>query len=136
LSVSYLQVIKSFTVMQVLIPLLLDSAVVVVIGYGFRFLKNKYTPKKKRSLVDNYFYTYRFFTIWFLFGMLFHLQLFTLDKTLAERWFYFPIVGLLGISGVVLEYFKINWKNKWIIILTVLLIIIFSTRTIIRSVDF
>jgi len=54
-------------------------------------------------------------------------QIFPLDMTVADRWFYFPIVGLLGMLGVL-----INRLNKSNILLASLVLILLSTRTIIR----
>jgi hypothetical protein len=47
------------------------------------------------------FIYYFFFSLWFFLGLGFHLQLFPLDQTVADRWFYFPVVGLLGMLGIV-----------------------------------
>ncbi len=42
-----------------------------------------------------------FFSIWLILGILFHSQLFfSLDVFIALRWLYFPLVGMLGILGV------------------------------------
>jgi len=43
---------------------------------------------------------YLFFFLWFFLALGFHLQLFPLDLTVSDRWFYLPIVGLLGMGGV------------------------------------
>jgi tetratricopeptide (TPR) repeat protein len=64
------------------------------------------------------------------------MQIIPLDLTVSERWFYFPIVGLLGMTGVVIESLKINKQNKkYIIALFTLIIILFSFRTFVRSFD-
>src|SRR5258708_27738500 len=73
--------------------------------------------------------------MWFLFGILFHSQIFPLDQTVADRWFYFPIVGILGMIGVLLEVFHINLKNIWIFSAVLIFVILLSLRTFIRSVD-
>ncbi|OGH47318.1 MAG: hypothetical protein A3A51_00915 [Candidatus Levybacteria bacterium RIFCSPLOWO2_01_FULL_39_10] len=81
------------------------------------------------------FKIYLFFVSFLIFGLLLHSQILPLDSTAAERWFYFPIIGLLGIIGVFIESLV---KKKWMnIILCGLLIIglILSFRTVIRSYD-
>lgn len=54
-----------------------------------------------------------FFFIWFIFALGFHLQLFPLDMTVADRWFYSATVGLMGM--IVLP-FKIKWVLVGIVI--------------------
>lgn len=64
---------------------------------------------------------YLFFCIWFVLGILFHIQLFALDTTAAKRWLYFSTVGGLGMIGVVIQ--TITIKNKKILILCWILLI-------------
>jgi hypothetical protein len=109
------------------VPLIFDLLFFAVITY-FAFILYKKYPRKHVVL-------YIFFTIWFLIGLLFHSQIFPLDQTVADRWFYFPIVGLLGMVGILLETFHISLKNKWIIFVLILLILLLSMRTFIRSFD-
>lgn len=81
---------------------------------------------------------YIFFSAWFIAGLLFHLQIFPLDLTVAERWFYFPIIGLLGLSGIILQStMNKNKKNLKGIFLSfaILIIVLLSFRTMLRNTD-
>lgn len=75
-----------------------------------------------------------FFSIWFAVGIGFILQLFPLDMTVADRWFYFPFIGILGIIGVSIANF-INLKKykKITVVLVVIIIVLLSIRTVIRN---
>lgn len=42
-----------------------------------------------------------FFALWTAAGLALHCQLFPLDGTVADRWFYFTELGVLGMGGVV-----------------------------------
>ena len=78
------------------------------------------------------------FFIWFLAGMALLFQIFPLDMTVADRWFYFPIVGLLGLLGIIIDYIfsKVIDKQKFIFLSgAALLLIILSIRTVIRNAN-
>jgi len=71
-----------------------------------------------------------FFLLWFIITIFPYLQIFPLDMTVAERWFYLPVVGLLGMMGAV-------WSksgNK-LVIMGVIIIAIFSIRSFFRTMD-
>lgn len=109
------------------LPLIFDFLFIVVIAsFAALFYKKD---------LYKYFKTYIFFASWFLLGMLFHLQLIPLDVTAAERWFYFPIVGLLGMMGVFLGIFNSHIEKKWIFTVVGILLLLLSARTIVRSFD-
>lgn len=75
-----------------------------------------------------------FFLIWLMLGLLPHLHIVPLNMTFAERWFYLPMIGLLGIFGVVITKLKLKdmrLVNAVFIILAVLL----SIRSFIRTLD-
>lgn len=81
------------------------------------------------------FTIFLFFSLWFLGGLGLHLQLFPLDETVAERYLYFQFVGVLGIIGVIIESFRVNLKNIWVISLLIIIISLLSFRTFVRSFD-
>ncbi len=84
-----------------------------------------------------YFTTFLFFFIWFIIGIGAHLQIIPLDMTVADRWFYFPFIGFIGILGVGIEYVsKQNVQvKKSIIAIGVSILLILSLRTIIRNAN-
>lgn len=75
---------------------------------------------------------FNFFLFWYLASISLVLNIFPLDMTLAERWLYFPIIGMLGMVGWLIKELKATIKTK---IITVSLLIILSLRTIIRGFD-
>jgi len=78
-----------------------------------------------------------FFVIWFIIGIGLILQIVPLDMTVADRWFYFPIVGLLGMLGVTLQFFQPAIKKHNIIFLfgAIIIICLLSQRTFLRTFD-
>lgn len=86
-----------------------------------------------------YFNGYLFFTFWLWIGLLFYSQIFfVLDSTVADRWFYFPLVGLIGLAGVLIQIYIPRTK----IIITIcylssfLIISMLGFRTYIRNANF
>jgi hypothetical protein len=79
-----------------------------------------------------------FYAIWFLFGLLVHLQIQPLDSTVADHWFYFPIIGLLGMMLILFEKIKLHKQSYQYaaISLCCLLLLTFSIRSFIRTFDF
>lgn len=83
------------------------------------------------------FKTSIFFTVWFFAALGLHLQIFPLDMTYADRWFYLPMVGLLGLIGVLFTKLRIkNEKLKVFLLISFILVIsVLSIRTIIRNTN-
>lgn len=75
------------------------------------------------------------FFAWIILGLGLHLQMFPLDMTVADRWFYFPMVGFLGVMAIIIHQVKVNYRYLKIILTGILIaiFIIFSIRTIIRN---
>lgn len=102
-----------------------------------------YIVKKK----DKFFI---FFFFWFLIGLLPHLQLIPLNMTVAERWLYFPMIGILGMIGSLRldphlhgddkqttqhMSFPLRRESSLLFLLGILIIILFSIRSFVRSLD-
>lgn len=77
-----------------------------------------------------------FFLAWFLLGIAMHLQIFPLDMTVADRFFYFPIIGLLALISLFLSGFTFPRYGRYLSIgLSIILLIALATRTFIRNVN-
>jgi hypothetical protein len=127
LASTYQWVDRGLTVRHVLLPLLVDllaAAVVIVMAFLIR---------KKGSKTD--FATFVFFAIWAAIGIVMVLQVFPLDMTASEAWFYFPFAGMLGMIGVVLVVFEAHISPHWFLISVVLLLGIFGIRSALRGFD-
>lgn len=75
--------------------------------------------------------------MWFLIGIGFNLQLIPFDFTVADRWFYFPLVGILGIIGIATEEVEkhVTKYKKVLIAVVIAIIVMLSIRTIARNAD-
>lgn len=128
LSIDQQWTIESFSLLSFYLPLILD--VLFLLGL---FFWGVHLYKKRSAL----FSIFIFFLIWFLFGLLIHMQIIPLDMTVADRWFYFPFIGLLGLLGVGISSLKIkNLKiQKILVIVGISIFLLFLLRTIIRNTD-
>jgi hypothetical protein len=121
--------VKTIDIKNFYIPLALD-----ILFLMFIFFTGLYIYKKKREL----FKPYVFFAFWFELGLLMHLQILPFDATVADRWFYFPMIGLLGMIGVFMSAF-LQTKNHFqklsdmLSIAGTLIILILICLTIIRN---
>ncbi len=96
--------ITKATLFDFYLPLLVCFSLILILFFGGMFLRRK----KKKKL----FLYYLYFFFWFFVGMCLHLQFVPLDATVADRWFYFPFVGFLGMAGVFLS--AVNWKGLFL----------------------
>ncbi len=117
----------SFSFRYFLLPLLIDIAAVGIFVY-LAFVIHKRASKAM-------FYTYLFYALWAALGLLLLLQILPLDMTVAEWWFYFPMVGVLGMLGVALMVLPIRVHPDWLIIIAALLIGVLGLRTALRGLD-
>lgn len=76
---------------------------------------------------------FNFFFFWFVLSLLPHLQIIPLNMTVAERWFYLPMVGLIGMIGVVIEKELDRIPKLFPMILIAAVLVLLSSRTIIRN---
>lgn len=78
-----------------------------------------------------------FFIGWIIFTFTLLLNIYPLDMTIAERWMYGPLIGVLGLIGLLfLEMTKKNTKYLSIFILAAILFsLVFFVRSFIRTFD-
>jgi len=128
-------IIKTITIENFIIPLFICALFFIGILIAAFYL-NRSDQKQHKVELKN-LPTYLFFVIWFLVGMSILLQLIPLDMTVADRWFYFPIVGLLGMLGVAIQILEKSslYKKKFFVYLAIMVLIFLSFRTIIRTFD-
>jgi len=109
-------------------PLLVDC-----IFFALNCFYGVHLYRKKSTQFKSYF----FFSVWFVLGILLYLQVIPLDNTVADRWFYFPLIGLLGLMSIFIQeailYFKFPIFAS--ILIVTLVICLLSVRTIIRNND-
>jgi protein O-mannosyl-transferase len=128
LAVIYQWINTKIDFIHFLFPLTIDALFLITIGFlGFQLYKK--SAKK-------YFYIYAFFAIWLFLGLSLYMQIIPLDMTVSDQWFYFPIIGILGMIGTVIEAYKINLQNKWTLLAMLTILILLSLRTASRSFDF
>ena len=111
--------ITKITVNDFFLPLLID-----LIFFGTLFLSSWMYRKKWQPLL--------FFWVWFMLGILLHIQIVPLDLTVADRWFYFPLAGLLGIVGVAIN--QMNFPKQTLYI-AITIIALLSVRSFVRVFD-
>ncbi|HEX7042301.1 MAG TPA: glycosyltransferase family 39 protein [Patescibacteria group bacterium] len=127
LSSSYQWVITNINFDNFYLPLFIDLGFLVLFFGGGWVL---YQQKGRAT-----FYSYLFFLLWFLLGIGIHMQIIPLDATVSEAWFYFPIIGLLGMIGIFFSSMKVKIKPIWFVLLGFVIISLLSLRTFIRTFD-
>lgn len=77
-----------------------------------------------------------FFSISFFIGMSLHLHIIPLDMTVADRWFYLPMIFLLGLLGVLFSIVNFaNWQQFFRKIFAIIILLVFlllSCRAVLR----
>lgn len=123
LASSYHWLVKQLNFNNFVLPFILVFFFSIAITFfGYILLKNERNKDLR---------IYLFFLAWFTLGIIMHLQLFPLDATVAERWFYFPIIGLLGMIGVLAS----KSRTKWFLGILMIAVMLLGVRTFIRSFD-
>ncbi|HVA96448.1 MAG TPA: hypothetical protein VND99_02225 [Candidatus Acidoferrales bacterium] len=120
--------VTSFSLQQFYLPLLMDCLFILSV-----VLLGVHIYKKNRKYIG----LYLFFFIWYFIGIALVFQIYPLDMTVADRWFYFPMAGMLGMIGTGLQMVQIKKKlfKKIVLFVAVLWILALSIRTIIRNFD-
>lgn len=118
-------VITHISLYSFYIPLFICIGFIVLVIYVSYLL---YAYKRKSFL------PFVFFFLWFMGGIGMVLQILPLDMTVGDRWFYFPIVGILGMIGVLLQSIRFS-RNSYSIVTTcfIIVIIALSILTFLRN---
>lgn len=128
LSISQHWVVNSLTFTDFYLPLIFSLIFFVALSFYQYYLFRSKNPLSKPFL---------FFYCWFIFGLGLHLQFFSLDMTVAERWFYMAEVGLLGMVGILILDLKLITSRflPYLLLIVAIVLMLFSVRTISRSLD-
>lgn len=100
------------------LPLIVIVLVFVCLGFCLNLIFKK-TEVKKPVI---------FFGVWFGLALGIHMQIVALDVTVADRWFYAPMAGLLGLLGVFLTGYK-----KIFVVPVIIILIYLSGWTVARN---
>ncbi len=122
-------IIKSPNIQDFYLPLILDIVFVCIVVFIYIVLV------KAKNHFKNLFL---FFAVWYFMGILFHIQIFPLDQTVAERWFSFSFIGMLGMIGVVGEKYKTFIKRHEAVLLALFTVVFLTLgiQTMIRNADY
>lgn len=127
LSTGYYWVYSTFSFSHVLLPLVVDAAVIALVVM---------TAKRiHRASSEAQYHTFLFFAVWAAIGLLPYLQIVPLDMTVSETWFYFSLAGVMGMIGVVLTVFKPPIGRKQLAVVTAVLVLALGLRTAVRGLD-
>lgn len=126
LAIDQVWVVKYIDFPNFYFPLLVDTVFLGIIGFlGYVLFKK-----------GKHFSLYIFFLLWFAAGISIHLQILPLDMTVADRWFYFPYVGLLGLLGLATTLLPKKFlKRNVAISAVVIVLVLLSVRSIVRNTN-
>lgn len=129
LFISHHWVVKTINFSDFLLPLIFIFIAAIAFSYfaWFLHLNNKKLLKP-----------YLFFLFWVVIGLGFHSNiLIPLDFTYADRWFYFPEVGLIGILLLVIQQISQKWSvsRTLLFLISILILSLLSARTIVRNTN-
>lgn len=127
LASGYFWTYPNFSVEHVLVPLIVDLAVVAFVTYMAVLIRKRGTNVQ--------YLAFLFFSAWAGISLLSYLQLVPFDFTASETWFYFPMAGMIGMLGVILAAFKDRINPSYAMVVAVILIAAFGFRTALRGLD-
>jgi tetratricopeptide (TPR) repeat protein len=119
---------KSLNLGTFYLPLILELLILsLAVFYGYYLYKNN----------NKYLNPYLFFLVWAGLGFFMHSQIVPLDATVADRWFYFTMAGLVGFLAVIYQSFAIKLKRlkALSLIFAVVIITSLSLRTVVRNTN-
>ena len=108
--------------------------IVIILTFVCLVILFGYTLYQKQT---KFFKPYLLFSFIFFIALGLHSQIIVLDMTVAERWFYLMLFGLLGMVGVVLcESKKFFYKQqKTLIVIGLVILLIFAGKSFSRTLE-
>jgi hypothetical protein len=130
LASAYYWVHSGVTLRYFVVPVIMDLSIAAGLVWFGLWLKKQ--GDKARL------YTYLFFVIWLLSGLALLLQVIPLDMTVSTAWFYFPMVGVLGIGAMAVQAIgaHVSISNNVMIGVVVVLLLMCGVRTALRAHDY
>jgi len=129
LASGYFFVYSSVSFDHFFVPLLVDLVAIATIVFA------GYLVHRRKD--DKVFSAFLFFAVWATLGLTLHLQVFPLDFTASETWFYFPMIGILGMACLLLESLMIKVTVHQLVFVSIALLVIatFAIRSTVRAAD-
>jgi protein O-mannosyl-transferase len=128
LSIDQIWAVTNFNSSLFIIPIIF-----LVLFFGGIIMLGLKIYKNYRKIFNSYL----FFLLWFLIGIGIHLPILKpFNMTVADRWFYFPIVGAIGLAGLFYRTISKKIALNFTITICVAIIIALSIRSHIRSLNF
>ncbi len=118
--------IKQLTFSNFYIPLIFDFIFISVF-----FATGMYLYLHKKNMIKMYL----FFSLWFIAGFILLLQIFPIDMTVADRWFYFPLAGLVGMLAIIARALSSKINTKIVFAVSLFILIFLSFKTMVRNID-
>ena len=116
-------IVNELSLPQFWLPLL---ALVVLIAAHIWYLR-RLGPLSARGRI------YGYFSAWLIVGLLFHSHILVpLDGTFADRWFYFPCIGLCAMLGF---WFESTLQRGWALGLAAIVVCALGARSFVRASD-
>ncbi len=127
LASAYYWVHSSFSLTNFLLPVIIDLLVISLATYVGTLIH--------RRMSKSLFITYMFFGLWTAFGLLPTLQIIPLDMTVSEAWFYFPMVGMLGMIGIAAKGVLPKLRRDVLLTICLTILLVLGVRTSLRGLD-
>ncbi len=125
LSTRYFWAYPSFTMRNTLLPLLIDVVFVSGFVYGGLWIRKNSSKKD--------FHIFILFAVWAVVGIAPYLQLYPIDMTASPSWFYFSMIGVLGMFTIIIKNIKIKVDERLVIVVSAAVIIILGISTVIQG---
>jgi hypothetical protein len=116
LASAYYWVYPHFSVSRVLLPLIADLSIIALVIYIARTIRKIGTKQQ--------FMMFMYFAVWAVLGLAMLLQLVPLDFTATGAWFYFPMIGVLGMIGATIMAFEKRVKFDGSVSLLLMVVVI------------